>query len=117
VTAVPARAGVGAVRAVSLEAPEQVLAERRRLGLGEPDEVWDGVVRAVPPPGGRHQRLGSELLVALAPLAKRSGLVPSSRPTPSSTPAPPWVSGSCWWSTPPTAGSNCSGRSTGGSPR
>ena len=36
------------------------------------------VVHVVPSPGGRHQRLGSELLVALAPLAERSGLVPSS---------------------------------------
>ena len=65
------------MRAVFLEAPEQLLAERRRLGLDQRDEVWDGVVHVVPLPGGRHQRSGSELLVALAPLAKRSGLVPS----------------------------------------
>ena len=76
-TAPPGAASVGAMRAVFVEAPEQVLAERRRLGLDERDEMWDGVVHVVPPAGGPHQRLGSRLLMALGPRAEALGLVPS----------------------------------------
>lgn len=65
------------MRGVLVEVPEQMLAERRRLGLDGRDEMWDGVVHMVPPASGRHQRLGTELLVALSPLAKRLGMVPS----------------------------------------
>lgn len=65
------------MRAVLLEVPEPMLDERRRLGLDGRDEMWDGVVHLVPPPGGRHQRLGSALLVVLDPLARRRGLVVS----------------------------------------
>jgi Uma2 family endonuclease len=65
------------MRAVLLEVPEAMLAERRRLELDERDEVWNGVLHMVPPAGGPHQRLGSELLQVLAPLSKRRGLVAS----------------------------------------
>ena len=47
------------MRGVLVEVPERMLAERRRLGLDGHDEMWDGVVHLVPPPDGRHQRLGS----------------------------------------------------------
>ena len=62
------------MRAVLLEVSEPMLDERRALGLDGRDEVWDGVVHVVPPPGGRHQRLGSALLKVLA---QRRGLVVS----------------------------------------
>lgn len=65
------------MRAVLLEVPESMLNERHRLGLDGRDEVWNGVLHMVPPPGGPHQRLGSELLQVLAPLGKRRGLVAS----------------------------------------
>lgn len=58
-----------------LEVPEQLLAERRRLGIDRFDEVWDGVLHMVPPPSSRHQRLSHELGGALLPLAKAKGLV------------------------------------------
>lgn len=65
------------MRAVLLEVPEAMLAERRRLGLDGRDEMWNKVLHMVPPPGGPHQRLGSQLFLVLAPLAERHGLVPS----------------------------------------
>jgi Uma2 family endonuclease len=65
------------VRAVLLEVPEAMLAERRRLGLDKRDEMWDSVLHMVPPPGGEHQRLGTQLIRVLAPLAERLGLISS----------------------------------------
>lgn len=65
------------MRAVLLEIPQAMLTERRKLGLDRRDEVWNGVLHMVPPAGGPHQRLGSELLQVLAPLSKRRGLIPS----------------------------------------
>jgi len=35
------------VRVVFLEAPEQLLAERRRLGLDGRDEMWEGELHRV----------------------------------------------------------------------
>ena len=52
----------------------EVIAERQRLGLDIRDEVWEGVYRVVPPASGEHQRIGTELLVALSPLARAAGL-------------------------------------------
>ena len=57
-----------------LEAPEELLEERRRRGLDLRDEVWDGVLHMVSPPSSEHQRLGSRLLLAVAPVAERRGL-------------------------------------------
>ncbi|HEY6424857.1 MAG TPA: Uma2 family endonuclease [Pseudonocardiaceae bacterium] len=64
------------MRAVLLEVPEAMLAERRRLELDGRDEVWNGVLHMVPPPGGPHQQVGGELFLVLGPLAKRRGLRP-----------------------------------------
>ncbi|MFC4945730.1 Uma2 family endonuclease [Pseudonocardia sp. GCM10023141] len=36
-----------------------MLDERRRLGIDGRDEMWDGDVHVVPPPGGAHQVLGA----------------------------------------------------------
>ena len=62
------------MRAVMLEAPDDLLAERRRKGLDVYDELWDGVLHMPPPPSSRHQRLGTRLLVTLEPLARAVGI-------------------------------------------
>ncbi len=59
-----------------LDAPQAVLDERRRLGLDRRDEVWNGVLHVVPPPGGPHQRLSTAFLIAVGPVAAGRGLVP-----------------------------------------
>jgi Uma2 family endonuclease len=63
------------VRAVLVEVPERMLAERRRLGHDRFDEMWEGELHMVPPPSGERQRFGSRLLVTLAPVAEASGLL------------------------------------------
>jgi Uma2 family endonuclease len=67
-------ATVKLMRAVMLQVPESLLAERRRLGADRWDEMWDGVLHMVPSPSGWHQSLGSELHLVLAPVAKTRGL-------------------------------------------
>lgn len=64
------------MRVLMLEPPQAMLDERRRLGLDGRDEMWDGVLHMVPPPGGPHQRLATEFLLAAGPVAKQRGLVP-----------------------------------------
>ena len=56
--------------------PESLLAERRSRGLDRRDELWDGVLHMVPPPGDAHQGLSTEPVMVLGPLAKRRRLVP-----------------------------------------
>lgn len=63
------------MKAVPLDVPEALLAQRRAEGLDGQDEVWDGVLHMAPPPGDAHQEVAAELFVALAPLAKGLGLV------------------------------------------
>jgi Uma2 family endonuclease len=49
--------------------------ERRRTwGADRWDEVWNGVLHVVPPPGIQHQRIVGHLLTVLRPLAARAGL-------------------------------------------
>lgn len=64
------------MKVVWLDAPQEMLDERRRLGLDGRDEMWDGVVHVVPPPGDDHQELNLELMFVLGPLAKARGLAP-----------------------------------------
>ncbi len=63
------------VRAVMLEVPEHLLAERRRLGHDRFDEMWEGVLHMVPPPGSGHQTLSARLVAGLMPFADALGLV------------------------------------------
>lgn len=60
-------------------APRKLLApllrERRRLGRDRHDEVWEGVYHMVPGPTWPHQRLATELLLLLGPIAKSKGLL------------------------------------------
>lgn len=59
-----------------LEVPEGLLEERRRTGAAKRDEMWEGVLHMVPPPSSEHQAFGTDLLLAVAPLAKARGLRP-----------------------------------------
>jgi Uma2 family endonuclease len=62
------------MRAVFIEAPEDLLRTRREFGLDHRDEMWEGELHVVPPPGGWHQTLAVELLVVLAGAARPLGL-------------------------------------------
>jgi Uma2 family endonuclease len=64
------------MRVLMLDAPQAMLDERRRLGLDVRDEMWDGVLHVVPPPGGPHQRLSTRFVMVVGPVAERRGLVP-----------------------------------------
>jgi Uma2 family endonuclease len=57
-----------------LDAPQAMLDERRRLGQDVRDEMWDGVLHMVPPPGGFHQQFGALFLRVAFPLAEQRGL-------------------------------------------
>jgi hypothetical protein len=47
------------MRVLLLDAPQAMFDERRRLGLDGRDEMWDGVLHVVPPPGGPHMEFGA----------------------------------------------------------
>ncbi|MBI3724549.1 Uma2 family endonuclease [bacterium] len=64
------------MRAVMLEVPRDLLAERRRQGNDRFDEMWEGVLHMVPPPNAPHQRRSADLFLALAPIAQARGLQP-----------------------------------------
>jgi Uma2 family endonuclease len=64
------------MRVLMLDAPQAMLDERRRLGQDVRDEMWDGVLHMVPPPGGAHQEFSSEFFLVVGLLAKRRGLAP-----------------------------------------
>lgn len=64
------------MRVLMLDAPQALLDERRRLGQDVRDEMWDGVLHMVPPPGGPHQRLSGDVFLAVGRLAQGRGLVP-----------------------------------------
>ena len=63
------------MRAVMLEVPEALLEQRRRSGADRFDEMWEGILHMVPPPSGRQQLFGTDLLVALVPIARARRLV------------------------------------------
>lgn len=65
------------MRAVLVQVPESLLAERRRLGIDRWDEVWDGELHMAPAPSGGHQRLGFRLAAILLGRAEEAGLVAS----------------------------------------
>src|SRR3954451_21332658 len=62
------------MRAVMLEIPESLLAERRSRGVDRWDEMWEGVLHLVPQPTSWHQGFGAGLILALGPRAKALGL-------------------------------------------
>ena len=62
------------MRAIVLDMPPAWLDERRRSGADRWDEVWNGVLHVVPPPGTEHQRLAGRLERVLTPIAESRGL-------------------------------------------
>jgi Uma2 family endonuclease len=58
-----------------LDQHADIVRERARLGIDRWDELWEGVLHLVPPPAGRHQRLGGDLYLALRPRAEAAGLL------------------------------------------
>ena len=63
------------MRAVLLEVPDSLLAERHRTGADKFDEMWEGVLHMVPPPSQEHQAVALAVLRVLLPLAESRGLV------------------------------------------
>ena len=68
------------MRVLMLDAPQAMLDERRRLGQDKRDEVWDGVLHMVPPPGDAHQEFAYLFMKVVGPLAERRGLLPRHEP-------------------------------------
>ncbi len=62
------------MRAVMLDVPAHLLAERTRLGLDRHDEMWEGELHMVPPAGNEHGRIQTGLVVILGPLAWAANL-------------------------------------------
>jgi Uma2 family endonuclease len=62
------------MRVVILDAPEDLIAERHRLGHDRFDEVWEGEYHMVPFPTSEHQRVVYLLSLVLGPLAEGAGL-------------------------------------------
>jgi Uma2 family endonuclease len=63
------------MRVVMLDVPQELLDERRRLGQDVRDEMWDGVLHMVPPPGGPHQVFAGEFYSVIHPVAAKCGLL------------------------------------------
>jgi Uma2 family endonuclease len=63
------------MRVLMLDAPQAMLDERRRLGHDVRDEMWDGVLHMVPPPGGAHQVFAGGIYSVIYPLAAARGLL------------------------------------------
>jgi Uma2 family endonuclease len=63
------------MRAVMLEVPEELLAERRRKGQDKRDEVWAGVLHMVPPSSFQHNCIARDLLYVLRQLARPRELI------------------------------------------
>ncbi len=68
------------MRVLMLDAPQAMLDERRRLGQDKRDEVWDGVLHLVPPPGDAHQEFAYLFMKVVGPLAEDRGLLPRHEP-------------------------------------
>jgi Uma2 family endonuclease len=64
------------MRVVMVDAPQELIDERRRLGLDVRDEMWDGVLHMVPPPSEAHAEFSIEFVFVIGPIAKQRGLVP-----------------------------------------
>ena len=62
------------MRVLFVDAPPELLAERRRLGLDRRDELWEGVVHVVPQPETGHQVFGANVIGAASARLRRRGL-------------------------------------------
>jgi Uma2 family endonuclease len=57
-----------------MDPPPHIEDERRRLGLDQRDEMWEGVIHVVPPAAEYHQNFEGRLVAALLPLVDARGL-------------------------------------------
>jgi Uma2 family endonuclease len=55
---------------------DELLDRRRRLGLDNADEVWEGVLHVNPAPHGRHGLILQQLAVLLDSPSRAAGLLP-----------------------------------------
>ncbi len=60
-----------------LQAPQELIDERRRKGHDRFDEMWEGVLHMVPPPSDGHQLFTSDLLIPIKQAARAFGLLAS----------------------------------------
>ncbi|MBI2932879.1 MAG: Uma2 family endonuclease [Planctomycetes bacterium] len=58
------------MKVLYLDAPEEIIRERRRKGLDRYDELWEGVYHMVSPPSERHQYIVGELFGLLGVYAQ-----------------------------------------------
>jgi Uma2 family endonuclease len=72
-----AEASILSMKVVMLQAPEELIEERRRKGLDRWDEMWEGVLHMVPPPTDWHQLFTSDLIFTIKQVAKPLGLLVS----------------------------------------
>lgn len=63
-----------AKRALWLEPPADFFEERRRKGLDQRDETWDGLVHMVPPPAYEHSVIQNGLQFVLTLFLEQRGL-------------------------------------------
>ena len=66
---------MNSMRVLFVDAPPELLEERRRLGLDHRDELWEGVVHVVPQPESGHQVTTFRFGAAVLPLADERGLL------------------------------------------
>lgn len=62
------------MKAVLVDVPPEMIAERHRLGIDRLDEMWEGIYHMVPPPSFEHQKVVTELLELLRGYARRHQL-------------------------------------------
>lgn len=63
------------MRAVLLEVPQSLIDERRRNEADQWDEMWEGELHMVPPPGFGHNQIGLEIAASVRSLARSRDLV------------------------------------------
>lgn len=61
------------MRAVVVDVPAHVLADRKAKGLDRYDEMWDGVLHMTPAPSFEHQRVLDRMIEFLGPCVRESG--------------------------------------------
>ena len=66
--------GPGSLFGMRAVVPDELIEERRRLGLDRRDEMWDGVLQIVPPVSSAHNEMGADLGGILGRAAKSRGL-------------------------------------------
>ncbi len=62
------------MKVVFLQAPQDIIERRKKLGLDRWDEVWDGVLHMVPPPSFWHQKIRDDLYFILRGYCERYAL-------------------------------------------